>query len=90
MIATIIDAIITILIAIGIMGAVFGYPIYRLLKYLRKTRTVFRFPFKEPTIFTNVFGHLIRIDPDPEMYASVQDYFNYRPNVKRRFLKNLK
>lgn len=90
MLAALIDAIYVILISCGLMGAIFGLPMYFLIKRFGKNKPVKRYPFKKPAIFTNKFGHLIMVEPDEEMYSQVQSYFTDHPNEKKKFFDGLK
>ena len=83
------DAIIILIMSIVMMGAIFGYPIYWAYnKWLNKSRPK-NYPFRKPSIFTNTFGHLVMVEPDPYMHNRVQNYYKGNPKEARVLLNSL-
>lgn len=79
-----------LLLNITIMLIVFGPFMYLGIKYFGKTKRKKNYPFREPAVFTNAYGHLIMIAPDPEMQEQVIQYFNENPEKKKAFLNDVR
>jgi hypothetical protein len=81
-------AISTILISIFIMAAIFGAPLYFILKRM-KTPKIKRYPFRKTTCYPNQFGHLIMVEPNPDMQTKLQAYFRANPEEAKELLRGL-
>ena len=46
-------------------------------------------PYSEPCIFTNSFGHLVMVEPDPIMQKRIKDYYEDNPEKKKELLDGL-
>jgi len=84
------DATLTFVVAIIISTIVFGYPIYWAYnKWLNKPEPK-NFPFREPCIYTNMHGHLVMVEPDPEIQQRVTEYYRRNPKKAREKLDGLR
>lgn len=84
------SALVLLLINISIVAIIFGPFIYLGIKLFGKTKRKKNYPFREPAVFTNVYGHLVRIDPDPEMQEEVFEYFSQNPERAHAFLNDVR
>jgi hypothetical protein len=85
------DAISTLFIAMLFIVAIFGWPMYYVITHwLTPAPKPMKYPFRKPCVFTNTYGHLVRVDPNPEELQRVQEYYRYRPQEARELLDSLK
>jgi hypothetical protein len=71
------------------MAVLFGGMMY-FLRDLLKEKPPKKRPFRQTCIYTNQFGHLVRIDPDPDMMQEVEDYYHFNKGEARKALNSIK
>jgi hypothetical protein len=84
------DAIWTLMLAMLIMAAIFGWPMYYVINHwLKPVPKPVRHPYREPCVFVNSFGHFVRVDPNPAEMQRVKEYFDEHPDEAREALNSL-
>jgi hypothetical protein len=84
------DALETFILSVVLAGGLFGYPIYLVYnKWLNKKEPK-NYPFRQPAIFANSLGHLIMIEPDPEIQEKVIYHFKNNKEESQRLLMRLR
>ena len=83
-----IEGIAIFVLSIVLFVAILGVPffLYKKITNIPKPKNK---PYSEPCIYTNSFGHLVMISPDPIMQGTVEQYYTQNPEKAKQLLDGL-